>query len=94
MNEREFFFVFKCKYHTSTDTNPYMMSERNHIFILVYSLQQGNDGIVYEFDELKRAWFPLITPDLIQAQQSAYKVDGVDENVYFNNYRLLLKNQD
>ncbi len=64
-----------------TDTLLYMMIGRNHIFILVFSLQQGTDGIVYEFDESKRAWFPRITPDLIQTQQSAYKVDGVDENV-------------
>jgi hypothetical protein len=37
---------------------------------------------MYEYDQERKAWFPRLTDDLIKAQQSAYKVDGVDENVF------------
>ncbi|OZJ03074.1 hypothetical protein BZG36_04606 [Bifiguratus adelaidae] len=40
----------------------------------------ANDGISYEYDEEKSAWFPMFDEQLVQAQQSAYGVEGVDEN--------------
>ena len=41
-----------------------------------------NDGITYEFDVGKKAWFPRITAEILETQQAIYKVEGVDETVY------------
>ncbi|KAG0171699.1 hypothetical protein DFQ28_000718 [Apophysomyces sp. BC1034] len=40
----------------------------------------GDDGVSYEYDEKVGAWFPMYNPELIQSQQSAYAVEGVDES--------------
>ena len=47
-------------------------------------MQIGKDkqDIAYEFDLPKKAWFPRITESLLVLQQSAYKLDGVDESVF------------
>ncbi|KAJ2959769.1 hypothetical protein NQZ79_g4799 [Umbelopsis isabellina] len=38
----------------------------------------GDDGISYEYDETMGAWFPMFDENLVEAQQSAYAVEGVD----------------
>ncbi|CAG8458555.1 6495_t:CDS:10 [Paraglomus occultum] len=38
-----------------------------------------DDGVPYEYDEAQGAWFPMFNEQLIEAQQSAYSVPGVDE---------------
>ncbi|KAF7728182.1 hypothetical protein EC973_006576 [Apophysomyces ossiformis] len=40
----------------------------------------GDDSVSYEYDEQVNAWFPMYNPELIQSQQSAYAVEGVDES--------------
>ncbi|CAG8726154.1 5438_t:CDS:2, partial [Ambispora leptoticha] len=39
----------------------------------------GDDGVTYEYDEIQKAWFPMYNEKLIEAQQSAYSVPGVNE---------------
>ncbi|KAG9302907.1 hypothetical protein G9A89_022323 [Geosiphon pyriformis] len=39
----------------------------------------ANDGVSYEYDEIHKAWFPMYNEDLIEAQQSAYSIPGIDE---------------
>ncbi|KAI9204268.1 uncharacterized protein BJ171DRAFT_122085 [Polychytrium aggregatum] len=39
----------------------------------------NDDGVRYEWDDDKQAWFPMWDETLIQSQQSAYKIDGVEE---------------
>ncbi|KAG2184153.1 hypothetical protein INT44_009168 [Umbelopsis vinacea] len=38
----------------------------------------GDDGVSYEYDETIGAWFPMFDESLVEAQQSAYAVEGVD----------------
>ncbi|CAO3663100.1 unnamed protein product [Umbelopsis vinacea] len=38
----------------------------------------GDDGVSYEYDEAIGAWFPMFDENLVEAQQSAYAVEGVD----------------
>ncbi|KAJ3058664.1 hypothetical protein HK102_010369, partial [Quaeritorhiza haematococci] len=38
-----------------------------------------DDGISYEWDPEKNAWFPMWDENLIASQQAAYSVEGVDE---------------
>ncbi|GAB5587542.1 hypothetical protein Unana1_02442 [Umbelopsis nana] len=38
----------------------------------------GDDGVSYEYDETIGAWFPMFDENLVEAQQSAYAVEGVD----------------
>ncbi|KAI9472928.1 hypothetical protein BDB00DRAFT_216080 [Zychaea mexicana] len=40
----------------------------------------GDDGIEYEYDTAVGGWFPMHTDALIEQQQSAYAVAGVDES--------------
>ncbi|KAI7855659.1 hypothetical protein BDC45DRAFT_505574 [Circinella umbellata] len=40
----------------------------------------GDDGISYEYDTVLGAWFPMHSDELIEQQQSAYAVKGVDES--------------
>ncbi|KAI8147898.1 hypothetical protein BJV82DRAFT_593837 [Fennellomyces sp. T-0311] len=40
----------------------------------------GDDGVSYEYDESIGAWFPMYNEALIEQQQSAYAVEGVDES--------------
>ncbi|KAI8341045.1 hypothetical protein BC941DRAFT_415701 [Chlamydoabsidia padenii] len=39
----------------------------------------ADDGVEYEYDDNLSAWFPMYNEDLIAKQQSAYAVEGVDE---------------
>ncbi|CAO3590139.1 unnamed protein product [Absidia cylindrospora] len=39
----------------------------------------GDDGVAYEYDDNLSAWFPMFNENLIAKQQSAYAVEGVDE---------------
>ncbi|KAJ3054450.1 hypothetical protein HK097_001792 [Rhizophlyctis rosea] len=39
------------------------------------------DGISYEWDAEKNAWFPMYDESLVDLQQSVYSVEGVDETV-------------
>ncbi|BFZ60115.1 hypothetical protein YB2330_001137 [Saitoella coloradoensis] len=41
---------------------------------------EADDGIEYEHDDEKRAWMPVADESLIEAQQKAYKVEGVNES--------------
>ena len=41
------------------------------------------DNITYEFDTLKNGWFPRLTPEMLDAQQAAYRQENVDERVTF-----------
>ncbi|KAI9263294.1 hypothetical protein BDA99DRAFT_509858 [Phascolomyces articulosus] len=40
----------------------------------------GDDGVSYEYDTVLGAWFPMHSDELIEQQQSAYAVKGVDES--------------
>ncbi|KAJ3045434.1 hypothetical protein HDV00_010304 [Rhizophlyctis rosea] len=42
-------------------------------------VSKGADGISYEWDPEKNAWFPMYDENLIGLQQSVYSVEGVDE---------------
>lgn len=42
---------------------------------------EDDDGNGFEWDDRKEAWAPLVDEDLIRAQQAAYGVQGVDEEV-------------
>lgn len=42
---------------------------------------RGNDGLTYEFHSDKNGWFPRLTEQIVNRQQSAYNFPGVDENV-------------
>lgn len=44
-----------------------------------YILVQGN-GIGFEFDNAISRWIPVVDDALLEEQQLAYKVEGVDEN--------------
>ncbi|KAI8077857.1 uncharacterized protein BX664DRAFT_367317 [Halteromyces radiatus] len=39
----------------------------------------GEDEVSYEYDENMNAWFPMYDEKLVAKQQSAYAVEGVDE---------------
>lgn len=42
---------------------------------------EADDGREYEWSVARNSWVPLVEEDLVAAQQAAYKVEGVDENV-------------
>ncbi|KAG2176418.1 hypothetical protein INT43_005658 [Umbelopsis isabellina] len=65
----------------------------------------GDDGISYEYDETMGAWFPMFDENLVEAQQSAYAVEGVDvsepavipnkkKKVYTSNEGVFLKAEE
>lgn len=39
-----------------------------------------DDGTEFEFDEAIRRWIPVLDEALLEEQQRAYRVSGVDEN--------------
>jgi len=44
-----------------------------------YVFKDESQNLSYEWDEDKKAWFPMWNEQLIASQQSAYSVEGVDE---------------
>ncbi|THH27841.1 hypothetical protein EUX98_g6337 [Antrodiella citrinella] len=42
---------------------------------------EDEDGNESEYDPAKGMWVPLVDEDLVKAQQAAYSVDGVDEEI-------------
>ncbi|KAK5714290.1 hypothetical protein LTS12_027842, partial [Elasticomyces elasticus] len=41
---------------------------------------EADDGQEYEYDDALKRWILTVDEDLLQKQQEAYKVEGVDEN--------------
>ena len=56
-----------------------------YIAVLFYEYSGKDDGITYEFDLAQKAWFPRLTAEILEAQQSIYRVEGVDDTVTFVN---------
>lgn len=44
-----------------------------------YVFKDDSQNLSYEWDEDKKAWFPMWNEQLMASQQSAYSVEGVDE---------------
>ncbi|KAJ3337413.1 hypothetical protein HDU93_001113 [Gonapodya sp. JEL0774] len=44
-----------------------------------YVYRDESEGINYEYDDAKKAWFPMFDESLLAAQQSVYSVAGVNE---------------
>ncbi|KAL1916907.1 uncharacterized protein VTP21DRAFT_5104 [Calcarisporiella thermophila] len=40
---------------------------------------EGEDGVIYDYIEEQRAWFPYLDQKLLESQQAAYSVEGVDQ---------------
>ncbi|KAL5356955.1 putative nuclear mRNA splicing factor-associated protein [Aspergillus floccosus] len=58
------------------DSDPRIsFSKLDNKFIL-----ETEDGQEFEFDTVLKRWIPTVDEDLLQKQQEAYKVEGVDEN--------------
>ncbi|KAL3480148.1 hypothetical protein BJX99DRAFT_35712 [Aspergillus californicus] len=58
------------------DSDPRIsFSKLDNKFIL-----ETDDGQEYSFDTIMNRWIPTVDEDLLQQQQEAYKVHGVDEN--------------
>jgi HIV Tat-specific factor 1 len=44
-----------------------------------YVFKDDSQNLSYEWDDDKKAWFPMWNEQLMASQQSAYSVEGVDE---------------
>ena len=42
---------------------------------------EDDDGTEMEFDQVKRIWVPILDEELVRAQQAAYSIAGVNEDV-------------
>ncbi|KAL4916209.1 hypothetical protein BDW62DRAFT_186641 [Aspergillus aurantiobrunneus] len=61
---------------TDFDSDPRIsFSKLDNKFIL-----ETDDGQEYSYDTVLKRWIPTVDDDLLQQQQEAYKVQGVDEN--------------
>ncbi|KAJ1814464.1 hypothetical protein LPJ56_004847, partial [Coemansia sp. RSA 2599] len=56
-----------------TDTRVQYIEETNS-----YVFTDPSDGLEYEFDSQKGAWFPMWNEALVEQQQSAYGTDAID----------------
>jgi hypothetical protein len=66
------------------ETPPTFVDPRVHFDKTTSKWQfEDDDGREYEWNESKQTWTPIIDEALWAAQQTAYSVEGVDENVLF-----------
>ncbi|KAI9373082.1 hypothetical protein BJX61DRAFT_533477 [Aspergillus egyptiacus] len=66
------------------DSDPRIsFSKLDNKFIL-----ETEDGQEYSYDTILKRWIPTVDEDLLQQQQEAYKVQGVDENEQIDQQKL------